>query len=64
MEPASQAKLSKEQTKYTDHGSRQEHCSLCEHYVNPTTCDRVVGRITPQGWCNQFEKEDGKPYAA
>lgn len=48
-------KISKEKADYTDHGTPQEHCSICSHYVNPTTCDRVVGRIVPGGWCNQFQ---------
>jgi len=50
---------SKESVKYTDNGSKEEHCSICEYYVNQTTCKIVVGRIKPEGWCEKFEdKED------
>lgn len=50
-------KASKESVAYTDSGSSREHCSNCGHYLNPTTCAVVVGRIRPEGWCKRFEKE-------
>lgn len=51
-------KVSKESVSYTDSGSPTEHCSLCTHYLNPTTCSRVVGRIRPEGWCELFKKRE------
>lgn len=33
------------------------HCSICEHYVNKTTCQIVQGKIDPEAWCNKFEKK-------
>lgn len=49
-------KQSKEQVRYTDSGTDAEHCSICTHYLNPTTCEVVVGRIVPRGWCKLFAK--------
>lgn len=51
------AKLSKPSVSYTDSGTDAEHCSICIHYLNPTTCDIVVGRIRPEGWCERFDKK-------
>jgi hypothetical protein len=49
-------RYSKEETEYTDdHGTSPEQCSKCTYYANPTTCEIVVGRIRPEGWCNKFE---------
>jgi len=49
---------SKEQVDYTDdHGTSPEQCSNCKHYLNPTTCERVVGRINPNGWCKRWGKK-------
>lgn len=42
---------SKEQAKYTDRGSRAEHCSNCEHYIRPEACEIVRGKISSGGWC-------------
>lgn len=50
-------KVSKESVNYTDQGSPQEHCSNCSHYLNPTTCEVVVGRIRPEGWCKRWTKK-------
>lgn len=48
-------RFSKEAVEYTDdHGKSPEYCQICGHYLNPTTCAIVVGRIRPQGWCNKF----------
>lgn len=52
--------FSKTTVRYTDdHGASPEQCSKCVHYVNPTTCEIVVGRIRPEGWCNKFEAMKG-----
>lgn len=53
----------KETVKYTDHGTKQEHCSICVHFVGPSTCEVVLGQVSPQGWCNQFKKS-GSPQQA
>ena len=40
---------------YTDHGTRTEHCSICQHYVNSDTCKIVAGEIRSYGWCYKFK---------
>lgn len=54
-------RFSKDSVKYTDSGTDAEHCSICTHYLNPTTCAIVVGRIVPRGWCEKFEKQTQSP---
>jgi dihydroorotase len=49
-------KLTKASVKYTDEGHKNNHCSICEHYINNNTCQIVIGKIKPMGWCNRFEK--------
>ena len=42
---------------YTDdHGSSNEQCSKCAHYVDRTTCDIVIGKINPGGWCRKYRR--------
>lgn len=53
---------SKKSVKYTDnHGKSSEQCSKCRHYVNPTTCEIVAGRINPNGWCKKYEESKREP---
>jgi hypothetical protein len=49
-------KFTKAEVEYTDdHGDNREQCAECAHYINPTTCAIVAGRIRPEGWCARFE---------
>ncbi len=34
-----------------------KHCSICEHYLNKTTCEIVQGKIDPEAWCNKYERK-------
>jgi len=43
-----------EEVEYTNEGSEAEHCSICDHYVNASSCAIVNGLISPDGWCNKF----------
>lgn len=56
-------KLAKTAVKYTSTGTRSEHCAICMHYQNRTTCKIVAGPIVPQGWCNQFKRKTNLPLA-
>ena len=49
-------KYSRREVAYTDKGTDAEHCSICRHYINATTCRIVAGRIEPGGWCKKFDK--------
>ncbi len=48
--------LTKAETRYTDHGSQTEHCSICTHFHPPDKCAIVAGDVRPGGWCNHFHK--------
>lgn len=49
---------SKEAARYTDEGSPQEHCSICDHWrargPEEGLCVIVAGTIKPTGWCRHF----------
>jgi hypothetical protein len=50
---------SKSEVRYIDnHGSSDEQCSKCVHYVNKTTCEIVKGKINPAGWCDKFKRNN------
>jgi hypothetical protein len=51
------ALVSQTEADYTDHGTKQEHCAICRHYLNRNACEIVAGHIQPQGWCKYFAKE-------
>jgi hypothetical protein len=50
--------ISKEAARYTNAGGR-EHCSLCRHFSprRGGRCARVLGDISPMGWCRLFSRE-------
>jgi len=50
--------LSKESVRYRGDGGR-EHCSLCRHFESSRggRCKRVLGQISPRGWCRLFSQE-------
>lgn len=33
-----------------------DHCSVCEHYVKPNACEKVLGFIAEKGWCEFFRR--------
>ena len=55
------AKFFKAVVAYTHQGTPKEHCSICAHYINATTCGIVRGRISPGGWCKKFHKSKAAP---
>jgi hypothetical protein len=46
----------KAQAHYTNRGTAEEHCAICDHYVNAIKCDILKGRIIPGGYCNKFAR--------
>jgi hypothetical protein len=50
--------ISKAAARYTGAGGR-EHCSLCRHFSprRGGRCARVLGDISPRGWCRLFSRE-------
>ena len=37
-------------------GMLTRHCSVCQHWRPPRSCELVVGPIQPNGWCRLFER--------
>ena len=49
-------KLSKASTHYTDDaGAKHDKCRICKHFQKPDSCEIVLGKISPKGWCTEFE---------
>jgi len=50
--------ISKAAARYTGAGGK-EHCSLCRHFSprRGGRCARVLGDISPMGWCRLFSRE-------
>jgi len=51
---------SKQAARYTDKGTKAEHCSICDHYRRETSdeghCTVVTGKVAAGGWCRHFVK--------
>ena len=41
-------------------GMKSAHCAICTHFRPPQSCEKVVGKISPQGWCKLFRKKETK----
>jgi hypothetical protein len=57
-------KATKQEVRYSDHGTDREHCQICRYYVHGGACTKVAGRISPQGWCRKFKKSPHAGYGA
>lgn len=47
-------KVSKSEAKYTPHGTPQEHCGKCIHFLSLDACEKVRGQVVSGGWCKFF----------
>jgi hypothetical protein len=47
---------SKQAARYTDAGGR-ERCSACRFFMPQGTCGRIIGPVSPRGWCRFFSQE-------
>ena len=36
-----------------------QHCGACTHFIEPSRCEIVYGRIRSGGWCRKFERRAG-----
>lgn len=51
------AKASKEEARYSLHGTEEEHCGVCTMFRRPGLCTSVQGRVNADiGICKYFEK--------
>jgi len=50
-------KESKDAARYTPHAMIvDQRCGLCAHFIAGGECQKVEGRISPQGWCRFFKR--------
>lgn len=54
---AAQSKTDKTTAKYQDHPNNGQHCSQCNYFRPPKSCQLVAGDISPNGWCSFFLKK-------
>jgi hypothetical protein len=50
-------RATKQAARYTDAGTRAEHCARCRFFLPQGTCGRIIGPVSPQGWCKYFSQE-------
>lgn len=50
-------KYSKHTVSYEPKARGADHCAVCSHYLNRTTCEIVEGKIAPEGWCKKFYRK-------
>lgn len=49
-----QTKSSQQAVRYQDARKDGQRCDGCRLFVEPASCQRVEGEISPQGWCQLF----------
>jgi len=49
-------RVTKSAARYTDAGGR-EKCGYCRFFVPPRSCGKVIGPVSPQGWCKHFSRQ-------
>jgi len=49
-------RVAKSAARYTDAGGR-EKCGYCRFFVAPRACGKVIGPVSPQGWCKYFSRQ-------
>ena len=49
-------RATKQDARYKALGGR-EHCSACRFYMPQGTCGRIIGPVSPEGWCKYYSRE-------
>jgi hypothetical protein len=44
---------------YQNRPNGKQHCAICRHFQAPNSCEIVIGRISPHGWCRFFSAGQG-----
>ena len=57
VKPAHAQKMTKEATKYQDSPKDGHKCKDCVYFQAPSGCAMVEGKVSPDGWCNLFNKK-------
>ena len=53
--------LSKASVKFEHPARDKNHCSQCQHFKAPNSCEIVAGRVEPADWCDRFMPVDQGP---
>ena len=54
-------RVAKSAARYTDAGGR-EKCGYCRFFVAPRACGKVIGPVSPAGWCKYFSRQVAQQY--
>jgi len=49
-----QAKIAQKMVQYQEKPKGPQECDNCLHFVAPSTCKMVDGKINPKGWCQLY----------
>ena len=56
LEVRAQQKVSKELAQYQDSPKDGQKCAECSFFEKPNACKAVDGDISPEGWCQLWNK--------
>ena len=56
------SRVSQQAARYTPLGSNAECCGRCRFYMAPSSCGRIVGPVSPRGWCKYYSREMVQTY--
>ena len=56
------SRVSQQVARYTPLGSNAECCGRCRFYMAPSSCGRIVGPVSPRGWCKYYSREMVQAY--
>lgn len=49
-----QAKIAQKLVEYQEKPKGPQECDNCLHFVPPSSCKMVEGKINPKGWCKLY----------
>ncbi len=58
IKPKPRRKVSQARAKYQDHPMDIRACATCTLFQAPDGCKAVLGKVSPDGWCDLFEIAD------
>lgn len=50
-------KFAKDDVEYGPGDVDGQHCGICRHFIEPSRCEIVYGRIRSGGWCRRWERK-------
>jgi hypothetical protein len=51
---AAQQKIAQKLVQYQEKPKGPQECDNCLHFVAPSSCKMVEGKINPKGWCQLY----------